>query len=101
MDLLLDRLPTPIGTILLVCRGDALRAQDFGKGESRLHRWLSGCYGACGLAPEKAPAAIRHRLRSISKAASSRWTTFPSRPPGQRFNSSSGRRCERSRQARP
>ena len=62
MDLLLDRLPTPIGTILLVCGGDALRALDFGDGESRLHRWLRRRYGACRVAPEKAPAAIRHRL---------------------------------------
>ena len=36
MDLLLDRLPTPIGTILLVCGGGALRALDFGDGEGRL-----------------------------------------------------------------
>ena len=62
MDLLLDRLPTPIGTILLVCAGDALCALDFGDGESRLHRWLGRHYGAYRLAPERAPAAIRHRL---------------------------------------
>jgi methylated-DNA-[protein]-cysteine S-methyltransferase len=62
MDLLLDRLPTPIGTILLVCDGDALRALDFGDSESRLHRWLGRHYGAYRLAPERAPATIRHRL---------------------------------------
>ena len=62
MDLSLDRLPSPIGTILLVCGGDALRALDFGDDEDRMRRLLDRHYRKCRLALGRAPAAIRTRI---------------------------------------
>lgn len=62
MDLLLDRLPSPIGTIVLICDGGALRALDFGEDEGRVRRWLGRHYGECRLLPGRAPAAIRNRI---------------------------------------
>lgn len=62
MDLSLDRLPSPIGTILLVCAGDALRALDFGDDEDRMRRLLDRHYREYRLAPGRAPAAIRARI---------------------------------------
>ena len=62
MDLLLDRLPSPIGTIVLVCCGDALRALDFGDDEDRMRRLLRRRYGEYRLASGRAPAGIRSRI---------------------------------------
>jgi len=62
MDLSLDRLPSPIGTILLVCGGDALRALDFGDDEDRIRRLLDRHYREYRLVPGRAPATIRSRI---------------------------------------
>lgn len=62
MVLLLDRLPSPIGPIVLVCCGEALRALSFGDDEGHLRPWLARHYGEDRLAPGRAPAAIRHRI---------------------------------------
>ena len=64
MDLLLDRLPSPIGTIMLVCGGGALRAVDFDGDEGWMRRWLSRHYGQYRLTPGRAPAAIRARVEA-------------------------------------
>jgi methylated-DNA-[protein]-cysteine S-methyltransferase len=62
MVLLLDRLPSPVGPIVLVCGGEALRALSFGDDEGHLRPWLVRHYGEHRLAPERAPATIRHRI---------------------------------------
>ena len=54
-NLLLSRLPSPIGTILLVTDGAALRALDFHDYEPRLHRLLRLHYGAYTLTPTRDP----------------------------------------------
>src|SRR5438445_295716 len=59
MHLLLDRLSSPVGTILLVCDGDALHALDFGDDEERMRRLLDRRYSEYWLASGRAPAAIR------------------------------------------
>lgn len=59
MNLFVDRLPSPIGTILLAWENDVLRALDFEDYESRLHKLLRLNYGACELTPERAPTGIR------------------------------------------
>jgi methylated-DNA-[protein]-cysteine S-methyltransferase len=59
MDLLLDRLPSPIGTIVLVCGAGALRAVAFDGDESWMRRWLGRQYGPHRLVPGRAAAAIR------------------------------------------
>lgn len=62
MDLLLDRLPSPVGTLVLVCGGDAVRALGFGDDEGRMRHWLDRQYGGDRVACGRAPAAIRHRI---------------------------------------
>jgi methylated-DNA-[protein]-cysteine S-methyltransferase len=62
MDLSLDRLSSPIGTILLVCGDDALRALDFDDDEDRMRRLLDHHYKEYRLVPGRAPAAIRTRI---------------------------------------
>jgi methylated-DNA-[protein]-cysteine S-methyltransferase len=58
LKLTLERLPSPIGTILLVCDGEAIRALDFEDFEPRFLRLLRQHYGADELASGKAPPAI-------------------------------------------
>lgn len=62
MDLLLDRMPSPLGTLVLVCDGQVLRALGFGDDEAQLSRWLARCEGARRLTPGRAPAAIRRPI---------------------------------------
>jgi methylated-DNA-[protein]-cysteine S-methyltransferase len=64
MDLLLDRLPSPIGTLLLVWQENALRALDFGDNEARFERILRVRYGAFRLEPLHAPASIRDPIEA-------------------------------------
>lgn len=63
MRLQLDRLASPIGTILLVSdESGALRALDFGDYEARMARLLRLHYGAVELAHGAAPDATRRAL---------------------------------------
>jgi methylated-DNA-[protein]-cysteine S-methyltransferase len=64
MDLLLDRLPSPIGTITLVCGGGALRGVHFQGDEGWMRGWLGRQYGRYRLEPGTAPAAIRGRVEA-------------------------------------
>ena len=59
MRLQLDRLPSPIGTMLAVFDEEAeLRALDFDDYEPRLHRLLHRHYGSVDLVAARAPATI-------------------------------------------
>lgn len=62
MLLSLDRMPSPVGEILLVFEGDVLRALDFHDYAPRMQRLLRLHYGDVILKPEAAPAAIRAPL---------------------------------------
>lgn len=58
--LILDRLDTPVGQVLLVVDGDgAVRALDFHDYEPRLRRLLRLHYSAFDLTPGVAPEAVR------------------------------------------
>jgi methylated-DNA-[protein]-cysteine S-methyltransferase len=60
MDLYLDRMKSPIGTMLLVWEPGALRALDFDDHEARLHRLLRLHYGNYRLATNVGiPAELR------------------------------------------
>lgn len=63
MKLSLEKLPSPIGTILLVCDGDTIRALDFEDFEPRFMKLLRRHCGdaeiATGRAPRQISAAIR------------------------------------------
>ena len=59
----LDRLPTPIGTALLVTDADGhLRALDWEDYETRMKQLLRLHYGAVSLMPARAPRAMRTAL---------------------------------------
>jgi O-6-methylguanine DNA methyltransferase len=63
MRLQLDRLPSPIGTMLAVFDGDdRLRALDFDNHEPRLQRLLQRHYGTFDLAAGPAPTSIAEPL---------------------------------------
>jgi O-6-methylguanine DNA methyltransferase len=63
MRLAIDRLSTPIGTLLLVSDGAGrVRALDFDDYEARMLRLLKRHYGDPTLAPGPAPAAVRRGL---------------------------------------
>ncbi len=51
MKLLLDRIASPLGTILLMSDGEAVRALDFSDYEARMHRLLRLQYGSYELTP--------------------------------------------------
>lgn len=58
MKLLIDRFASPIGEILLVSDGEALRALDFWDYEARMHRLLRLHYGAVTLRPARNPGGL-------------------------------------------
>ncbi len=64
MKLTLEKLPSPIGIILLVCDGEAIRALDFEDFEPRLTRMLRRQYGDLEFVSGKAPHAIAAAIRN-------------------------------------
>ena len=63
MRLSLERLPSPIGTILLVCDGETVRAIDFADYDARMRTLLHRYAGDHELREGKAPRAISTALR--------------------------------------
>jgi methylated-DNA-[protein]-cysteine S-methyltransferase len=64
MRLWLERWTSPIGTILLVSDGEALRALDFSDYEARTHQLLRIHYGAYDLREGAAPRPIGDAIRA-------------------------------------
>jgi methylated-DNA-[protein]-cysteine S-methyltransferase len=64
MRLTFDRLPSPIGTLLLVSDGTALRALDFHDHEDRLHRLMRRQYGEVSLERGPIPPGIVASLQA-------------------------------------
>ncbi|MBR0647682.1 methylated-DNA--[protein]-cysteine S-methyltransferase [Roseomonas hellenica] len=64
LQLLLDRVASPIGTILLVSDGEALRALYFEDHEPRMRQQLRRLYGSYSLTPAEGPATFREALRA-------------------------------------
>ncbi|HEX4111450.1 MAG TPA: methylated-DNA--[protein]-cysteine S-methyltransferase [Stellaceae bacterium] len=62
MKLSLEKLPSPIGTILLVSDGEAIRALDFEDYEPRMKQILRRHYGEVELVEGKAPRAVRDAI---------------------------------------
>lgn len=62
MELLIDRVGSPIGTILLVFDDQTLRALDFEDHEDRMHRLLRLHYGSYRLTPGRNPAGLSDRI---------------------------------------
>lgn len=64
MLLLVDRMPSPVGTLHLVHDRVALRALDFDGFDERLQGLLRRHYGACELTHEAAPGAMRQAIEN-------------------------------------
>jgi methylated-DNA-[protein]-cysteine S-methyltransferase len=65
MDLFIDRIGSPIGTLLLVWQRDALRALHFDDGsEQALRRLLRWQFGTETLAPHRSPDEIRRPIEA-------------------------------------
>lgn len=62
MKLQLDRMETPLGTVLLVWEENNLRALDFSDYEARMAKLLRQHYGDYELHEAPAPANVRHAL---------------------------------------
>jgi methylated-DNA-[protein]-cysteine S-methyltransferase len=63
MELLFDTLETPVGTVLLVSRGDDLCAMDFLDYEARMHTLLGRRFGEFTLRRTADPNGFTYRLR--------------------------------------
>lgn len=85
MKLFLDRIPSPIGTILLVSDGEALRALDFDDCEDRLHRLLRRHCGMYTLTDERAPADAGRRVAAYFEGDLTALDTIPVRTGGSAF----------------
>lgn len=65
MTLTLDRIPSPVGEVLVVVDVDgAVRALDFHDFEERMRRLLRRHYGEVALTPGRAPEAVREAVRA-------------------------------------
>jgi methylated-DNA-[protein]-cysteine S-methyltransferase len=64
LQLVLEKLPSPIGTILLVCEGETIRALDFDEFESRFMKLLRRHCGDAAVVEGKAPARIGNAIRA-------------------------------------
>lgn len=63
MPLTLDRIPSPVGEVLVVVDADgAVRALDFHDYEDRMRRLLRRHYGEVVLTSGRAPEAVRHAV---------------------------------------
>ncbi|MFP6681733.1 MAG: methylated-DNA--[protein]-cysteine S-methyltransferase [Gammaproteobacteria bacterium] len=58
MELLMDRIPSPIGEIIVISDGENLRALDFHEYEHRMHELLRRHYGEVRFKRSKNPAGV-------------------------------------------
>lgn len=59
-----DRVPSPIGEILVVCTADGLCALDYAGYEERMHRLLRARFGAADLREAANPQGLADRVRA-------------------------------------
>ncbi len=64
IDLLLDRVDSPVGELLVVSDGNALLALDYAGYEPRMEALLRRRFGEIGLRPARDPCAINSRLNA-------------------------------------
>ena len=63
-ELCYDQLPSPIGTVLIACQGDALCALDYADYESRMVELLRARFGEVKLARRRDPNGIPARIKA-------------------------------------
>ncbi len=85
MNLTLDHVSSPIGTLLLVSDGEALRLLEFEDHEARLHRALSRLHPACTLTPGHLAEAACRRLAAYFDGDLNALDGISVRPHGTEF----------------
>ena len=85
MELLLDRVASPIGTVLLAADGETLRAMDFIDYEDRMHRYLRLHYGEYTLKEARNPCGLSDRIRAYFDGDVRAIDTIPTRTGGTEF----------------
>jgi O-6-methylguanine DNA methyltransferase len=85
MNLVHERMSSPIGTILLVSDGAALRALDFLEYAERMHRLLRRQCGSYALADGPVPGAVRRGLEAYFAGDLAALDTVPVRTSGSAF----------------
>lgn len=85
MKLQLNRVGSPIGTVLLVSDGEAVRALDFHDYEDRMRRLLRLHYGAYTLIEAKAPTALGRHLDAYFDGDMAALDTLPIATGGTAF----------------
>lgn len=86
MDLFIDRMTSPIGTLLLVWQPDALRALHFDDGDEQLlRRLLRWQFGVDDLASAPAPAEVRNPIEAYFRGEIGAIDTVPVQTAGTPF----------------
>jgi methylated-DNA-[protein]-cysteine S-methyltransferase len=86
MPFLLDRCPSPIGTILLISDVDGdVRALDFEDCESRMHQLLRLQWGDYAISDGPAPGSAKQAIEAYFEGELDRLTTMPIRLGGTAF----------------
>lgn len=86
MRLLVDRLPSPLGTNFVVWdEAHFVRALDFGDYETRLHGLLHRYYGEVDLIPDKLPGEISEKLDAYFGGDITAIDSIPVKPAGTAF----------------
>lgn len=63
MEFLIDRIPSPIGEIIVVHDGESLRALDFDEYEQRMQKLLKRHYGSVHFKPTKNPGGVSNVIK--------------------------------------
>lgn len=85
MQLFIDHLSSPIGTLTLAWDNDALRALDFHGFEERFQRLLAAHYGSCQINPGRIPDFYRNALEAYFAGDLSLIETLPVSTNGTAF----------------
>lgn len=85
MELLIEPMDSPIGTLLVACDGQDLHALDYADGEPRMLALLRRRYPVLRLASGGAPAAIRAGLQAYFAGDVQAITTLPVETGGTAF----------------
>ena len=91
IDLVVECVPSPLGTILLACDGDGcLRALDWADHEARMERLLGRHYGARGYraVPGRVPGTVTAALTAFFAGSLGAIDTIPVRTGGTPFQRS-------------
>jgi methylated-DNA-[protein]-cysteine S-methyltransferase len=81
----LSQIASPIGNVLIISDGEALRALDFEDYEARMHELLRLHYGAYTLAPEPHSGALGRRMQAYFEGDLTAIEDIPTRTGGTPF----------------